>query len=39
MDINGFIIQDMTGAIDRGRLWLEDHFRVCQNFFILESIA
>jgi hypothetical protein len=32
-DINGLIKEDMTDAIDRGRIWLENHFRVCRNFF------
>jgi len=28
-DINGLIKEDIADAIDRGRIWLENHFRVC----------
>ena len=28
-DINGLINDDLSDAIDRGRTWLEKHFRVC----------
>jgi len=27
-DINGFIKDDITDAIDRGRMWLEKYYRV-----------
>lgn len=27
-DINGLITEDMSDAIDRGRMWLEKYFRV-----------
>ncbi len=37
-DINGLIQDDMTDAIDRGRMWLEKNYRVCNIFFILNSI-
>ncbi len=33
-DINGLIKDDISDAIDRGRSWLEEHYRVCQIFFI-----
>jgi hypothetical protein len=28
-DINGLIKDDMTDAIDRGRIWLETYYPVC----------
>ena len=33
-DINGLIKEDITDAIDRGRIWLETYFRVCEIFSI-----
>jgi hypothetical protein len=33
-DINGFIQEDMSDAIDRGRIWLENHFRVYKDFLV-----
>jgi hypothetical protein len=38
-DINGLIKEDISDAIDRGRAWLEKHFRVYEIFFILTSIS
>jgi hypothetical protein len=37
-DINGLIKEDISDAIDQGRLWLEKHYRVCENDFILNFI-
>jgi hypothetical protein len=31
-DINGLIKDDISDAIDRGRSWLEEHYRVWSNF-------
>jgi hypothetical protein len=31
-DINGLIKEDLSDAIDRGRMWLENNFRVCKIF-------
>jgi hypothetical protein len=32
-DINGLIKEDITDAIDRGRMWLEKHFLVEKPHF------
>jgi hypothetical protein len=34
-DINGLITDDLSDAIDRGRMWLENHFRVSEIFSFL----
>ena len=36
-DINGLIKEDIIDAIDRGRIWLETHFRVCKTFSTFKS--
>jgi hypothetical protein len=28
IDINGLLKEDINDAIDRGRIWLENHYRV-----------
>ena len=37
-DINGLIKEDMSDGIDRGRTWLEKHFRVGEIFLSLLEI-
>lgn len=32
-DINGLIKEDISDAIDRGRMWLENHYRVREHIF------
>jgi hypothetical protein len=39
-DINGLVKEDITDAIDRGRMWLEKHFPVEKPhfYFFLNTI-